>query len=173
MDQTVDLLAKGYTAEQLDAQPEITCSEWVASRWSSQYYLTFKLLGADNNPDNPIATYNFGTQAAPISLDIMVDWFEQSYTFSGYGAGVRYVYIKHGGKDAVGWAGHYGAHFDDASVTVSFSNTAPILGHTANNVLGTCTQDTDGSGNVNILFRIQDADTDGCTTLGWQYSDDG
>ena len=52
-------------------------------------------------------------------------------------------------------------------------NTAPILGHTANNVLGACTQDTDGTGNVNIPFRVQDADGNACTTTGWQYSQNG
>ena len=52
-------------------------------------------------------------------------------------------------------------------------NTAPILGHTADNVLGACTQDTDGSGNVNIPYRIQDADSNNCTTTGWQYSENG
>ena len=55
----------------------------------------------------------------------------------------------------------------------STANTAPIAGHTSNNVLGTVTQDTDGTGHINIPFRVQDANTDNCTTLGWQYSDDG
>jgi len=69
------------------------------------------------------------------------------------------------------------AALDDDTLSVfefpADTNTAPIVGHTSNNVLGTVTQDTDGTGNVNILFRVQDADTDGCTTLEWQYSDDG
>jgi len=55
----------------------------------------------------------------------------------------------------------------------STNNTAPIVGHTSNNVLGAPTQDADGTGNVNIPFRVQDADTDNNTTKEWQYSDDG
>ena len=54
----------------------------------------------------------------------------------------------------------------------AISNSVPILGHIASNVLGTGTQVADGTGSVNIPFRIQDADSDGCVTLGWQYSDD-
>ena len=55
----------------------------------------------------------------------------------------------------------------------SVANTAPVLGHSADNILGTATQDTDGTGNINIPFKIKDAETDNCTTKTWQYSDNG
>jgi hypothetical protein len=55
----------------------------------------------------------------------------------------------------------------------AFINTVPTAGHTSDNVLGAVTQDTDGTGNVNIPFRVKDAETNSATTLDWQYSDDG
>ncbi len=114
--QIVDLLGKGYTAAQLDAQPEITCSDWILQRFDADgtYQLIFKLLGADGNPLNPIVTYDTGA----IDVARGTDWFQVSHTFTNYGAGVRYVYFEHGGKDRMYWAGQYGPYFDDASVTV-------------------------------------------------------
>ncbi|MBU1890555.1 Ig-like domain-containing protein, partial [Patescibacteria group bacterium] len=55
----------------------------------------------------------------------------------------------------------------------SIANTAPTVGHTSDNVLGTVTQDTDGTGKVHIPFRVKDAENNSVTTLDWQYSDDG
>jgi predicted outer membrane repeat protein len=51
------------------------------------------------------------------------------------------------------------------------SNSAPVLGYSADNTLGSPTQATDGSGNITIPFRAKDADGDPVTTTGWQYSD--
>jgi hypothetical protein len=53
------------------------------------------------------------------------------------------------------------------------SNTAPVLGHTTDNTLGTSTQANDDTGYITIPYRAQDADGDSVTTTGWQYSDDG
>jgi hypothetical protein len=119
--QTVDLLAAGFTTAELDTAPDITFSEWMASRPDDggQYYLNFELLGADDNPADPIASYSFGSQSSPIVLSAGSGWFQESYTFSDYGTGVRYLYFEDGGSDVNGWGGNYGTHFDDASVLVA------------------------------------------------------
>jgi len=70
-------------------------------------------------------------------------------------------------------AGNSYAGITDTTTWNFTTNALPIPGHTSNNVLGTVTQDTDGTGNVNIPFRVKDADTDNTTTKEWQYSDDG
>jgi len=46
----------------------------------------------------------------------------------------------------------------DSRTIVAVANNAPILGYTASNVLGGAVQRTDGTGKVDIFFRVQDAD---------------
>jgi len=46
------------------------------------------------------------------------DWFEVSHTFADYGAGLRSITIRDGGRDSETWAGHYGVRLDDASVAL-------------------------------------------------------
>jgi len=46
----------------------------------------------------------------------------------------------------------------DSVTIVAAGNNAPILGFSENNVLGGAAQRTDGSGKVDIYFRVQDAD---------------
>ncbi len=118
--QTVDLFAHGYSANSLSTGASITFSVWVASRGdqSIRYYAKFSLLQQDGT--TVVTSTHFGSSDALISADAGTDWTELTYTFTGFGSGVRYAYIEFGGQDQSVWAGHYGAHFDDASVTVPF-----------------------------------------------------
>ncbi len=138
--QKVNLLT-AYTAEQLDSgQYSITFSEWVASRpdKSAQYYVTFKLLGADGDPAHPIATFSSGSESSPNVLAANVTWFQVAHTFSGFGTGVRYAYVEDGGRDSQdpGWAGDYGAHFDDASLSVDSTDSSSSSSASAQHVGG-------------------------------------
>jgi len=127
MNQKVDILAKGYTANQLDNnKPEIIFSQWLSTPYQNgSYFLTFKLLAADGI--TVLNSHSIGTQAAPINRDAAEDWIEQTYTFKNYSSGVRYSVIEVGGKDRSFWSGHYGPKFDDASIIVNaqIDNTPP------------------------------------------------
>ncbi|MCX5748920.1 MAG: hypothetical protein NTZ10_01555 [Candidatus Saganbacteria bacterium] len=121
MNQTIDLLSKGYSAAQLDAQPVITFKDWVMCRdyFDTYYYMKFDLLAADGV--TVISSESIGSQASPVTLPQNTAWTEVSRTFTGYGTGVRYIKFKHAGYDGGRWAGQYGTYFDDASVTVAGS----------------------------------------------------
>lgn len=116
--QTIDLLAAGFTAEELDAQPEIVFSDWLATRFDAggRYALTFSLLDATGNASEPLASFSIGTLASPVTIDQNTSWFEETHTFNTYGTGLRYVHLEESGMSTVAWGGHYGTHFDDASV---------------------------------------------------------
>ena len=111
--QEIDLLAAGFSTTVLDSEPDIMVGEWFGDRGDSgiQYYLNVELRDSSHNV---ITSWNTGTQVQSAGTG----WTEQSYTFSDYGSGVRYVYFEDGGRDSNTWAGHYGAHLDDASVQV-------------------------------------------------------
>jgi len=116
--QTVDLLAAGYTAAQLDAAPDIAFGMYYATRFDQggRFYTSYKLLAADGT--TVIASSGSGTSSSLLSIAGNTSWTLNSHTFSGYGAGVRYAYFEFGGRDQSGWAGNYGTHFDDAFLTV-------------------------------------------------------
>ncbi len=123
MDQTIDLVAAGYSTTTLDGQPDILFSDWVSTRCAnSSYYITYQLLRSDHSV---LATSGatFGTDVSPATVADST-WTQKSYAFSGYGTGARYAYVKQAGVSSCGWAGYYGPHFDDVSVTVG-NNTNP------------------------------------------------
>ena len=135
LSQRVDLLSNGYTQNQLDTQqPTITFYIWLGNRCdsASKYYLSFKLLA--NNGSTVLASSGntFGNSGSLITLSNCTNWFKQTYTFSNYGTGARYVYFEFGGDSVNFWAGNYGTVFDDASVEVnSTPNTPSSLGPTS------------------------------------------
>lgn len=47
------------------------------------------------------------------------DWFQLSYTFTGYPAGVRSIRFEDGGQDSEFWAGWYGIRMDAAEVVIT------------------------------------------------------
>ncbi|WP_066016769.1 VCBS domain-containing protein [Endozoicomonas atrinae] len=109
--QTIDLLAKGFSADYLDSQPIISVSDWYAqSTYGGDLYnLKVQLRDGSNNV---IATYDTGTITA------VSGWSEASHSFENYGSGVRRIYIEHGGRDGENWGGHYGTRIDDTSITI-------------------------------------------------------
>lgn len=133
MEQTVDLVAAGYTGTQLDAQPDIIVSGYVLQRadypGNGEYFFTFKLLESDGS--TVVASYNIGTQGSPAIVNPKAAWNLQTYTFSSYGTGVRYIYFQFGGQDgSPNWANWFGPYFDDMSVIVEADDTdnAPFFG---------------------------------------------
>lgn len=126
--QTINLVAAGYTADQLDAEPNIVFNVDTMQRFDHDgyYYLEYKLLGADGT--TVIDSKLYGSVGSPIYLTPSTAWFSTEYTFSGYGAGARYAYIKIAGQDgAPNWAGQYGPYFDNVSVSFADSTNPSIL----------------------------------------------
>ena len=141
--QTVDLLAKGFTAEALDAAPDISVSDWYQDRHNNDsYYLKVELRDADNNV---IESFDTGT------LTATDNWNEAANVFSDYGAGVRYVYFEHGGKDSENWAGRYGARIDDSEVVIKVSDVE-LAGTGADEII-------DGTDQADIIKGEGGADT--------------
>ena len=122
--QRVDLFANGYTTSTMLSSPAIDFSIWYRSRpdQAGRYYVKFALLQQDGS--TVVTSTNFGSPDALISVVAGIDWTEVRYTFSNYGAGIRYAYLEFGGQDQSGWGGNYGTHFDDASISISLSPTA-------------------------------------------------
>ncbi|UZH56054.1 HYR domain-containing protein [Salinimicrobium tongyeongense] len=119
--QKIDLMVQGYDRETLNTSPDIVVSEKYAGTWpnyADTYYLKVQLRDAE---DNILATYDTGLLTASAA------WATVSHTFTGYGEGVRYIYVEHGGDDAEHWAGHYGTLITDLEVTVDVSGVTPNL----------------------------------------------
>jgi len=124
--QTVNLSSAGYSAERIDTlQPTITMNVYTRTRndQAGYYYVTYKLLAADGTTVIASSGDTHGNSGSPIALSGDSPYTARSYTFTNYGAGVRYVYIEFGGSDSSVWAGHYGTHFDDASITLADVST--------------------------------------------------
>jgi hypothetical protein len=129
--QEIDLIAKGFTAAELDAAPPVVFEEWICSYsdYPAYYFIRFELLDAGHNV---IQYWEHGTQSAPVYLSNNTSWFAESRTFTGYGSGLRYVKMIDGGKDRLRLRYWRGAHFDDASIKLvpepSGLATAVVLG---------------------------------------------
>ncbi len=116
-DQTVNLLAKGFTADELDAQPYL----YISGRTHSD-------LGLGQNRDQIGHTRMFaycydinGTQLSKIEIqDLSYNSNgEYHYEWDTYAAqcplpvGTRSVKFYFEGQDCLFWGGHYGPKFDD------------------------------------------------------------
>jgi hypothetical protein len=113
MSQVVDLTTMSLTDAYMDTQPAITVSEQYVGIWpnfSDVYSMTVQLRG---EADNIIATYTTGNITCTATQQTA------SHVFTGYGTGVRKVYISHTGRDAEFWSGQYGAAITNASITVA------------------------------------------------------
>ncbi|KAM9410629.1 F-box only protein 2 isoform 1-T2 [Pholidichthys leucotaenia] len=114
--QVIDLLAEGYSSEQLDAAPVVMVQDWFCGRTDCgcTYQITICLL--DENRE-VIKDFNHG----PLTLDPdseSCSWKQVSHTFSDYGPGVRYISFEHGGTDTKYWDGWFGVRVTGSSVTV-------------------------------------------------------
>lgn len=119
----IDLIAAGYTAEQLDAAPEVTAGVWVAgydngSGTDDHYDFELELQGSGHGA---IQVHSLGDQQATGT------WTQVSRTLSEYGPGLRYVAMTATGRDSRFWAGNYGAAFDDFTLTVGGGGTPPYI----------------------------------------------
>jgi hypothetical protein len=123
LSQTVDLIntASGLDQSTIDTlQPDITISMYYKARpdQDAQYYFTYKLLAADGTTEIATSGTDYGSSGSPISIPAGTGWSQVSRTFSTYASGARYAYLEFGGKDTSVWAGNYGTHFDDGSITI-------------------------------------------------------
>ena len=112
--QTIDLLAAGATEAELDSAPIIKVSEAISCYLqgaADKYYIKVELRDASNAV---IATWNSGTQAAPLTAP--TSWTVISGEFKNYGPGVRYIYFEDGGIDGGYWDGPWGTYHDAATV---------------------------------------------------------
>ncbi|XP_008318697.1 F-box only protein 2 isoform X2 [Cynoglossus semilaevis] len=114
--QLIDLLAEGYTPEELDGQPAVTVVDWYSGRTDCgcTYQMTVRLL--DENQE-----VLQEQSPEPVTLDPDSDdcsWTQVSNTFSDYGPGLRFISFEHGGKDDKYWDGWYGVRVTGSSVTV-------------------------------------------------------
>jgi hypothetical protein len=113
--QTIDLLAKGLTAEELDAGAPIRVSEAISmdanNGGNDRYYIKVELRDAAGAA---IAKWEAGTSAAMKAAT--TSWVLESFVFRNYGPGVRSVYFEDGGIDGGYWNGFYGTRHDAARV---------------------------------------------------------
>ncbi|XP_057318516.1 uncharacterized protein LOC130663360 isoform X1 [Microplitis mediator] len=117
--QTVDLIDEGLSPVLLDTlQPPIQVGEWFSSRWDcpAKYECMVSLLDKD---DKELKLYRFREN---LKDDKQMEWLHFNYEFTNYGPGVRKVVFKHGGKDSLYWAGHYGSKMAGASVIVKLDS---------------------------------------------------
>ncbi|XP_031424080.1 F-box only protein 2 isoform X2 [Clupea harengus] len=91
--QVVDLVAEGYTPEDLDTQPVVNVEDWYCGRTDCgcTYQLTACLL--DENQ-------------------------EVNHSFSEYGEGLRFISFEHGGQDSRFWHGWFGVRVTGSGVRV-------------------------------------------------------
>ncbi|XP_037639778.1 F-box only protein 6-like [Sebastes umbrosus] len=114
--QVIDLLAEGYSCNQLDAQPAVTVKDWYNGRGDCgcTYQITVCLL--DGN-QKVIQKFIPDT----VTLDPKCNdrlWKQTVHTFSDYGRGMRFITFEHGGQDTRFWKGWYGVRVTGSSVTV-------------------------------------------------------
>ncbi|MDI3282145.1 EGF domain-containing protein [Polyangium sp. 15x6] len=112
--QVLDLTMLGFSQADLDAAPPITVGEWFQGfgpNYGDSYYFKVELRAAD---DTVLASFNPGGTMSTASNA----WQSVAQTFTGYGPGLRYVYVEDGGHDTEFWLGQYGAVMDGASVVV-------------------------------------------------------
>lgn len=152
-EQVIDLVAAGFTTTELDRQPAVDWSQWVRAREVDVvYWVKVELLDGSMTV---IDSWNSGTQASPVSMAANTTWTEESTSFSGYGAGLRYIRVSDGSRDDIGWAGNYGAHFDDASLVLSLDaptvTTASVTGIMTTGAA--CGGNVTGDGGANVTAR--------------------
>ncbi|MFT6098593.1 MAG: hypothetical protein ACJAYF_001135 [Arenicella sp.] len=112
-EQIVNLMDMGFSAAILDKAPPILISEAFGKRFcADQYFLDIELLGANQQV---LKTWSSGVREHENTVcewRAYQEFLEQK--LSNYGAGVRYIRWRDGGKDTEGWGGHYGAQLENA-----------------------------------------------------------
>eukprot|EP00794_Sanderia_malayensis_P002849 gene2849-3295_t len=113
--QIVDLVQKGYSAQQLDYErPSIKVYEWFASRSDCEGEYFMKVFLLDQYRQRiPHCSFETPMQIAPSNY-----WKKEEHIFTNIPPGVRYVEFRDGGKDTKMWAGTFGAKMVGAFVGV-------------------------------------------------------
>jgi hypothetical protein len=118
--QTVDLIASGYTAAQLqNAGTVFTFSEYVAGDYiaMSYYFFTLELL---DSSDTVLDTVSLGSEGSPLSVSTAAPWSKQTLTYTNtLGKAIAHIRVTGGGKDSLGWVDSYGSWFTHPSLTVT------------------------------------------------------
>ncbi|KAM9361765.1 F-box only protein 2 isoform 2-T2 [Symphorus nematophorus] len=114
--QVIDLIAEGYSSEQLDGQPAVTVEDWYCGRsdCGCTYQMTVYLL---NEIHDVIQEF----KPDPVTLDPEnndCSWKQVTHTFSDYGTGMRHISFEHGGQDTKFWDGWFGVRVTGSSVTI-------------------------------------------------------
>jgi hypothetical protein len=110
--QLIDLVANGLSPAALDASPTVDAEVWVALFGAPDpYQVTVELRDASQVV---IDSWNVSGTASGA-------WEQLTHSFTGYPAGLRYIYYQDGGQDSEFWAGQYGAMFDDTKISVTGS----------------------------------------------------
>ncbi len=146
--QVIDLLAQGYDAATLDAAPAITVSENYVGSWpeyNDTYFLNIELRDAKGNR---IQRYSSGNLTCSGAIKTA------SHTFSDYGAGVRYIFVEHGGRDNEWWAGHYGSRMKNLQVLVNAPDITPNL--PVQQIAGIKLADEFPAGTTQNSYRVMD-----------------
>jgi hypothetical protein len=120
-EQTIDLIAAGFSESSLDTAPEVEVSEWIKEVYAGGDTYVF-VVDLKDASGATIASFDGGGTTTGVTGNQSSydddDWFEVSHTFADYGAGLRSITIRDGGRDSESWAGHYGVRLDDASVAL-------------------------------------------------------
>ncbi|XP_028825132.1 F-box only protein 2-like [Denticeps clupeoides] len=116
--QVVDLVAEGFSPEELDTQPAVTVEDWYSGRTDCGciYQLTVYLLD-----ENQEVLQEFKIENVTLDPDGDNDgtsWKEVRHTFSDYGPGLRLISFEHGGQDTKFWDGWFGVRVTGSSVKV-------------------------------------------------------
>ena len=126
MEQTIDLVAEGYTSQYLDEEPLVSFSQMFRGKhsyYNDLYYYKIKLL---NGSSQVIDSYSYGSQSAPISTTI--NWDTLSGNLTSYGTGLRYIHVECGGKSIENWAGNFGTIIDNGVVSIAEVMDTTICG---------------------------------------------
>jgi hypothetical protein len=119
-EQSVDLIAAGFTDAMLDAIPRVHVEAWVRETCATgdRYHLAVALLDAAGNPLEDRAVSGV-TSAVAVGCDYADDtWTLLSFDLTAYPVGLRRIVYRDGGQDSEFWAGHYGVYFDDVVVAL-------------------------------------------------------
>jgi len=122
--QEIDLVTLGFDPADLDSGPDVFVSEDFFRRGdipdgkSVLYYLKVELRDALHAP---IATYDSGWITSATTGAVTENL---SHLFTGYNntSPVRFIHWQDGGDENVGWAGHYGAYLQNATLNVAASS---------------------------------------------------
>ena len=117
LQQTIDLLSKGYTEAQLDAKPIISAGVYVKGNFIKKgvYSIKVELLDASGTVISTQDIANNATVLAGAPWALKFAYIQISNT------GVRKVRFTIIGRqnDGMGWAGQYGPIFDNAFIEIA------------------------------------------------------